>query len=94
MAGAAAWLELPVDRTREHEVNGKRAGTSLAPAPLGGRGRGLTIKGVRVMSCTDQLGRLLQWHQRLNPTQPEDTQCAQIMAFVTGDCTSFTEGGT
>lgn len=32
---------------------------------------------MRVMSCTNQLGCLLQWHQHPNPTQPEDTQCAQ-----------------
>lgn len=34
-------------------------------------------EGVRVMSCTNQLGRLMQWHRCPDPTRPEDTLCAQ-----------------
>lgn len=30
-----------------------------------------------MMSCTNQLGCLMQWQQRSNPIQPEDTHSAQ-----------------
>lgn len=33
--------------------------------------------GLRVMSCTNQLGCLMQWQQHSNPIQPEDTHSAQ-----------------
>lgn len=37
----------------------------------------LVAVGLRVMSCTNQLGCLMQWQQHFDPIPPEDAQSAQ-----------------